>query len=339
MPCITQMLQDKNLIKPPKWLTNNIQYEVISGSRSYGTNREDSDYDIVGFVMPPKDVVFPHSVPGYIHDFGPRPKEQKPYKSGQIEDKNAGKSYDATIYSIVRYFQLAMENNANMVDTLFVSDELITKSTTISEMVREKRKLFLHKGCWHKFKGYAYDQARKAGSKTREGNRLDLVEKFGYDVKAASNCVRLVNEVEMILEEGDLDLRRNNEHVKAIRSGVISEEEFRNWFAAKELALEQVYTNSKIPHSPDEKQIRKLLINCLEHHYGSLEKLYTVEQEKPRLVLRSLRENFVDGSVDHDLFTDRIAAIKGLKQVLNVVENEEGLTVYFLREENKTNAT
>jgi uncharacterized protein len=35
--------------------------------------------------------------------------------------------------------------------------------------------------------------------------------------------------------------------------------------------LENVYAESKLRATPDEPKIRKLLVNCLEEHYGNLE--------------------------------------------------------------------
>jgi hypothetical protein len=51
----------------------------------------------------------------------------------------------------------------------------------------------------------------------------------------------------------------------------MSFEEVQKWFSDKEKALETVYSESKLRHSPDEDAIKQLLINCLEEHYGSLE--------------------------------------------------------------------
>ncbi|MCW3061212.1 MAG: putative nucleotidyltransferase, partial [Capsulimonas sp.] len=41
-------------------------------------------------------------------------------------------------------------------------------------------------------------------------------------------------------------------------------------FERKERDLETLYTNSKLAHAPDEAKIKQLLLDCLEHHYGSL---------------------------------------------------------------------
>jgi len=47
-----QLMKQKGLISPPKWLPANIHYEVITGSVSYSVSSDTSDMDIVGFCIP-----------------------------------------------------------------------------------------------------------------------------------------------------------------------------------------------------------------------------------------------------------------------------------------------
>lgn len=103
-----------------------------------------------------------------------------------------------------------------------------------------------------------------------KSKRIKLIEKFDYDVKFAYHVVRLLDEVEQILVEGDLDLERNREQLKSIRRGEWKLEDIEEYFQAKEKELESVYLTSKLPHSPDEDAVKALLMNCLEEHYGSL---------------------------------------------------------------------
>lgn len=91
-----------------------------------------------------------------------------------------------------------------------------------------------------------------------------------YDVKYAYHLVRLLNEVEQILVEGDLDLQRNREQLKDIRRGEWSLDQIERYFESKERILEAAYASSTLPHSPDEVKIKELLINCLEMHYGDM---------------------------------------------------------------------
>jgi hypothetical protein len=101
--------------------------------------------------------------------------------------------------------------------------------------------------------------------------RFKPVKEFGYDVKFAYHVVRLLNEVEQIMTEGDLDLERNREQLKSIRRGEWKIEDIREYFSKKEKELESVYLNSKLPYGPDEERIKTLLLSCLEEHYGSLD--------------------------------------------------------------------
>ncbi len=239
-----------------------------------------------------------------------------------------GRVYDVQIYNIVKYFQLCMENNPNMIDSMFTPTNCVLHSTKVGNMVRERRRIFLHKGAWHTFKGYAYSQlhkmsnkglndivaeirefeeanniprttkfeeAREAFEKTgvlgaitdrpvirdyftiytrllEQSKRYEGVKMYGYDPKFAYHIVRLISEVEQILVEGDLDLQRNNEQLKDIRRGKWNENDIRDWFTRREKDLAVVYDNSKLPHSPVEAPIKQLLLDCLEEHYGNLEK-------------------------------------------------------------------
>jgi uncharacterized protein len=273
---IVQELVRQNIAHPPAWLPDNVHYETIMGSVAYGVSADTSDLDVYGFAIPPKDELFPH-LRGEIIGFGSHKHRFAQYQEHHLHDPSAlaghGRTHDLTIYNIVDYFQLVMKNNPNLIDSLFTADTCVLHITRIGQMVREQRKSFLHKGAWHTFKGYAYQQITKmAGTRNRSGKRKEMVEKHGFDVKFAYHVVRLLNEVEMILTEGNLDLMRNREQLKSIRRGDWTEEQIRDYFTRKEAELETLYQNSTLPWGPDEAKIKQLLLHCLEEHYGNLEK-------------------------------------------------------------------
>jgi len=269
----TKQLTEVQLVRPPRFVPETVQYETIMGSVAYGVSNDTSDMDVYGFCIPPKDMIFPH-LRGEIPGFGEQIQRFDVWQQHHIKfsDKPGadGKEYDLSIYSIVRYFQLCMENNPNMIDSLFTPANCVLFSTPVGNLMRENRKLFLHKGSWHKFKGYAYSQMHKIRSQHPEGKRKALVEQFGYDVKFAYHVVRLINEAEQILTEGDIDLQRNREQLKSIRRGEWKLEDIQRHFAEKERELESVYLASKLQYSPDQGKIKQLLLDCLELHFGSL---------------------------------------------------------------------
>lgn len=166
---IIDNLYKQKLIHPPKWLLSNCAYMTVMGSQAYGVSSDDSDLDVYGFCVPPKDLVFPH-LAGEIPGFGQQIQRFDQWQEHHIKDPNKAVEYDFAVFSIVKYFQLCMENNPNMIDSIFTPRHCVIHSTPISEHVRENRRLFLHKGSWHKFKGYAYSMINKM--KYRDTNRF-----------------------------------------------------------------------------------------------------------------------------------------------------------------------
>jgi predicted nucleotidyltransferase len=254
------------------------------GSTAYGCNTTDSDWDMVSFCVPPKDIVFPHMA-GVIHGFGRQVENFKVYQKHHVETET--RTYDLNCYNIVHWFHLVLDNNPNMIDCLFVPRECITHTSNVGEMVREKRRSLLHKGSWHRYKGYAYSQLGKMGKKDGDGKRAASIAKYGYDVKQAYHLVRLLDECEQIFAHGDLDLRRNSEQLKAIRRGEVAEADIRSYAADMEHRLENLRYESDLPDRPDEEAVKQLLLDCLEEHYGSIDSCI-ITDNAPVVALREI---------------------------------------------------
>lgn len=154
---LLRALTDDKKICPPPWLPENTHYMVLMGSSAYGVSNDLSDMDIYGFCIPPKDIVFPHTI-GHLEGFGQSPPKFDVWTEHHIKSQDGKKEYDFSIHSIIKYLGLVMENNPNMIDSLFVPDNCVMFITKIGKMVRDRRKEFLHKGSMQKFKGYAYAQ-------------------------------------------------------------------------------------------------------------------------------------------------------------------------------------
>lgn len=285
---LIKRLQSQNLIHPPSWLAQNLHYLCMMGSTAYGVSSNTSDQDIYGWCIPPKNIVFPH-LAGEIEGFGTPKTRFNQWSEHHIQDPG-GKEYDFAIYSIVKFFDLCMENNPNMVDSLFVPDFCVMFQTKIAQHVRENRKLFLHKGSYHKFKGYAYSQLHKMSNKTRNSDKRQAdIDEHGYDLKFAYHLVRLLGECEQILTTGNLDLLRDREMLKAIRRGEWSEEKVRVYFSDNEIRLLEIYDKSELQYRPDEDRLKSLLMECMEMHYGSLSEAVKIEGKEIEII-RKIKE-------------------------------------------------
>lgn len=115
MVSIVKRCIERGWAHPPGWVKENIHWEVVTGSVAYGTSNDMSDMDIYSWSLPPKVDVFPH-LEGYIPGFGKPPNQFNVWQQHHIEDKEKNREYDLTVYSIVKYFQLCMENNPNMIE-------------------------------------------------------------------------------------------------------------------------------------------------------------------------------------------------------------------------------
>jgi predicted nucleotidyltransferase len=278
MASTVEKLSKKGLIAPPSDVQSNTMYETIVGSVAYGVADELSDYDVNGFFIPAADRLFPH-LRGQLLGFDKDPKAPKAFQEHHIID--GGREYDLNIYSITVYFRLCLDNNPNMMDTLYTPRECVLHSTPISEMVRERRDIFFHKKCWAKYKGYAYSQFHKMRGRNPEpgSKRHQLREQYGFDVKHAYHTVRLLLECEMILNEHTIDIQRHRSYLKAIRRGEVPQESIEVWYTAREQSLEKAYAESTLRAEPARNEVKQLLLDCLEHHYGSLGALQTVRNE------------------------------------------------------------
>lgn len=290
MASVVKKLYKAGAIRPEPFVSETV-YEVQMGSVAYGVSQDTSDIDVYAICVPPKTVVFPH-LTGEIEGFGKQKKRFGVFQQHHIPDHNAnGKEYDVCVYNIIEYFQLCMNNNPNMVDSLFVPDFCVLHSTEVGNHIRTHRKMFLSKKSWNSFKGYSFAQLHKAMTKNPEGKRREIVERYGWDVKFGYHVVRLLDEAEQILTFGDLDLQRSREHLKAIRAGEVSFEQVKQHFEQKEKSLEELYHSSTaVPYTADESVIKNVLLQCLEISYGSLDNCLNSVRETAPQVIKQIKE-------------------------------------------------
>jgi predicted nucleotidyltransferase len=282
-----QKLKKEGLIDSTADFITDTHYEVIMGSFAYGVSNVESDVDLYGICVPPVNIVFPHTT-GYVAGFGPTPPSFEQYQKHHINHDT--KEYDVQIFSIIKFFDLAADNNPNIIDSLFVPDRCIVHIDKIGKIIRESRTKFLHKGAFHRYKGYSYAQMKKIRTMSPKESRKELVEKYGFDVKFAYHVVRLALQAEMILVEHDLDLEKNREQLKAIRRGEWTLDYLEEWFKNKEKQLDELYLNSSLRHKPDYDELKRILLICLEEKYGDMSTFYknvdTSVQEKYNKIVK-----------------------------------------------------
>ena len=262
---IIQQLKQQYNLNTPDFIPSSIVLEAIVGSEAYGCAGDFSDTDIVGICIPPEQIVFPH-MNGYINGFGTPPPKFEQYQNNHI-----GGNHDITVYNIVKFFNLCLNNNPNIIDVLFTSRDFLSVNK-IGEVIVRNRHKFLSKKCYTTFNGYAYAQLKKLNNINNKVSpkRLESIRKYGYDVKFAYHIVRLMLECEQLLG-GDLILDKDNEIYTSIRNGEWKKENIINFFEIKRRELKELRDMSCLPEKPDEKKIKEILTDCLLMYYSNEE--------------------------------------------------------------------
>ena len=169
--------------KGARWPTNTDQWiavggmilRVTTGSASYGTEmRDHSDQDEMGIcIESPRTVI------------GGRRFEQYEYRS-QLEGVKSGPGdLDLTVFSLRKFSYLATTGNPSILLPLFAPNAQIQYSTKLGKELLGNRDMYLSRIAAERFAGYIRSQRDMLLGKRAGANRTELIERYGYDVKAA----------------------------------------------------------------------------------------------------------------------------------------------------------
>lgn len=254
---------DKNLNiwhgDEPSWLKERLLLFSLTGSRAYGTNRPDSDYDYKGIAISPKEYYF-----GL--------KSFDSYHSSEGTDPNI------TIYDLKKFFNLALSANPSIIELLYMNPFHYAVLEPPAKLLVENRKLFLSKKCYKSFVGYANSQLHRI--KTREGKpnhgkgdtkRLERIKRYGYETKNALHLVRILKMGIEALETGSITVDRTGIDAKElveILYGKYKIDELIEYSEDLFERAEEALLKTSLPDSPDFKAVDLLLQTitkaCLE---------------------------------------------------------------------------
>lgn len=115
-----------------------ILLECLSGSRAYGTDTPESDTDIRGIFIAPREQFYGLGHPDQVSD----------------------ETNDTTFYEIGRFIELLTKNNPNILELIFTRGDAVLQRSPLLDDLRAED--YLSKLCEQTFAGYAVSQIRKA---------------------------------------------------------------------------------------------------------------------------------------------------------------------------------
>lgn len=183
--------------------------EYPVGSKLYGTDTPESDEDFSGVFVAPK--------PYYL---GLNKVEEVDFSIVDKKDngRNSKDAIDRKFYELRKFVKLALENNPNIIEQLFVPAEKFVFIDPIAERLFSNAELFPHQGAKQKFMGYALSQKKKMLVKRDNMNALTIAQEIlGGIVKEGFGKDYFAEQLAGIvgrLENAGLKVKQNTQHVQ-----------------------------------------------------------------------------------------------------------------------------
>jgi uncharacterized protein len=172
-------------------------HALVGGSQLHGVKLEGTDdHDIYGiYIETPQSCIW-EEFPHFVTSTAPQ------------HERNKAGDVDVICYSLRRFARLAAAGNPTILHMLCTPAGV---GEIFWSRVIASRSLFLARSHALKYKGYAEAQVRRMmGERGRgkHGQRPELEERFGYDVKAAMHVLRLLHEGIEFVSSGWVTLPR-----------------------------------------------------------------------------------------------------------------------------------
>jgi len=172
--------------------------------------------------------------------------------------------YDTIRYEFRKFIRLLLRNNPTVLSLLHLKPEHYLYINPYAQLIIDNKELFSSKRVYETFTGYARRQLLRMERHKFEGymgsKRKLLVEKYGYDTRMASHCVRLLKTGIELLKTGKLNVAREHDaqNLLAIKKGEYSLAAIKMRASDLFFQASKAFTRTDLPDEPDYKAINKL---------------------------------------------------------------------------------
>lgn len=266
---------------------------IMAGSRLYGTDTPESDYDYRGFVVPPFEYL------AGLNNF----------------DHHIIKEPDTVIYSLRRFLELLITGDPVTYEILFAPNTNIIERTTIGGIILRNRELFACKQFARRIGGYAQSEWRKVtgtqlvpvertpnedeivedirqvfhpqkkemdeiihllfSQHPREirpirrklgAKRKAQIEQHGYCTSSACHTIRLLGQLRELMQTGKLTFPRPQaKRLLMIKQGQLSFERVTELYEDAKSRADLAIETTSLPKIAPIKQIRTMYHEIVAH--------------------------------------------------------------------------
>lgn len=205
-----------------------VVYRALIGSRAYGLDRPDSDWDWRGIFVPPAS----------MH-----------WALNKAPDQIDAPTGDEMYFEIEKFLNLALQANPNILEILYSPT---VGENSIPELVENKHR-FLSKRAFATYNGYAKQQFHKLEQDQRRGE---------VRWKHAMHLIRLLLSGITIFEEGRVlvNVAGYRDQLLSIRNGEWTWDQLNAEQTKLHVRFEEVFKKSSIPVEPDRAWANQFLL-------------------------------------------------------------------------------
>jgi predicted nucleotidyltransferase len=227
----------------------------LHGAKVHGTD----DLDIYGvYVEPPELILGLDSLPHFV------------WSTAGDDRRNGPNDVDVTLYSLKKWAGLACKGNPTALHFLFADG--VMRNRVWRHIVTNKD-VFLARSCAKQFLGFADDQLKRmTGKKGRgkKGQRPEIEEKYGYDVKAAMHTLRLLYECKEIVSQGTITLPRpERDFLIRVRAGKYSLEQVAAMSKKLFEECEELAEHSALPERIDRAAVSAIVAGAYQEMWDA----------------------------------------------------------------------
>lgn len=243
-------------------------HAFVGGSELHGAKvKGTDDKDWYGLYIEPAEAVLGFS-----------PEEHFVWSTAGQYERNGPQDIDITFYGLRKWASMAAKGNPTALHFLFAPNVLTEAHGGTSEweelIAPNVKKFVIAKSAAKQFKGFADAQlGRLLGTRGRgkKGQRPELEEKFGYDVKAGMHTVRLLNECIELMNYGKITLPRpERDLLIEIRTGQWSLDKLSTAVNILFAELAVFEKRTLLREKPDKQALEYLVINRYLNHWRTL---------------------------------------------------------------------
>lgn len=186
---------------------------------------------------------------------------------------------DIVGYELRKYIDLLVKGNPNVHSHLWLEPEDYLFVSTAGNLLIDNRDIFISQRLFDSLAGYAYGQLKRMVAFQFQGymgeKRKQLANRYGYDIKNASHCIRLLYMGIHFADTGRINVKLPKHELDVVlsikRGEVLSivEVQARAEQLFKEFRKLEAQNRESFSRSPDLNMVDMLLSECLRMSWDS----------------------------------------------------------------------